>query len=106
MQGKKQVQDEIGLHGSACHLLKSGRESFMPISKCNNRDNEIAFDSLLKTALIHYYLISFFQSLFLTHNRFLFHFLNNGRYFTITPPKKHTVNTIICVCSITVSVAI
>ena len=47
---KSRVHGAIGF-GFASHWLKNWRDSFKPITKCNNRNHVITFDSQLKTAL-------------------------------------------------------
>ena len=47
---KSRVHGAIGV-GFASHWLKNWRESFMPITKCSNRNHVITFDSYLKIAL-------------------------------------------------------
>ena len=49
---KSRVHGTIGF-GFTSHWLKSGRESFKPITKRSNRNHVITFDSHLKTALKH-----------------------------------------------------
>ena len=50
---KSRVHGAIGF-GFASHWLKTGRESFKPITKRINRNHVITFDSHLKTALNNY----------------------------------------------------
>ena len=47
---KSRVQGAIGF-GFDSHWLKNWRDSFKPITKCNNRNHVITFYSHLKTAL-------------------------------------------------------
>ena len=47
---KSRVHGAIGF-GFDSHWLKNWRDSFKPITKCNNRNPVITFDSHLKTAL-------------------------------------------------------
>ena len=47
---KSRVHDASGF-GFDSHWLKNWRESFKPITKRNNHNNVISFDSHLKTAL-------------------------------------------------------
>ena len=54
---KSRVHGVIGF-GFASHWLKNWRESFKPITKRNNRNHVITFDSHLKTALIAQQLLS------------------------------------------------
>ena len=49
-QEKSRVHGAIGF-GFVSHWLKNWRESFKPITKRNNRNHVITFDSHLKTAL-------------------------------------------------------
>ena len=53
---KSPVHGAIGF-GFASHWLKNWRESFKPITKRNNRNYVITFDSHLKTALYIIYII-------------------------------------------------
>ena len=51
-----EAREKSRVHGAigfvfASHWLKNWRESFKPITKHNNRNHEITFDSHLKTAL-------------------------------------------------------
>ena len=48
---KSRLQGAIGF-GFDSHWLKNWRDSFKPITKCNNRNHVITFDSHLKTALL------------------------------------------------------
>ena len=51
---KSRVHDAIGFcFGFDSHWLKNWLESLTPITKCNNRNHVITFDSHMKTALIH-----------------------------------------------------
>ena len=53
--GKSRVHGAIGF-GFASRWLKNWRESFKPITKRNNRNHVITFDSHLKTALSNVFL--------------------------------------------------
>ena len=49
---KSRAHGAIGF-GFDSHWLKNWRDSFKPITKCNNRNHVITFDDHLKTALIN-----------------------------------------------------